>query len=117
MGTFAPIHPSKTLVTDTFIKMNYTVLLVLGMAALVAASPIFEFSGEDANHEQDGSPGESVEGSYSWTSPEGTEFYVRYVADENGYRIVESNAVPINHDGVAADGNQGAFGSYEEEEK
>ncbi|CAL4078454.1 unnamed protein product, partial [Meganyctiphanes norvegica] len=107
---------TTTCVTHSIADMNYTVLLVLGMAALVAAAPVFEFEGEDANHEQDGSPGEAVEGSYSWTSPEGIEFYVRYVADADGYRIVESNAVPINHDGVAADGNQGAFGSYEEEE-
>ena len=53
---------------------------------------------------------------FSWTSPEGEEFYVKYIADENGYRIVESNAVPVSADGVAADGNQGSFSGEEGEE-
>merc|ERR1712001_699881 len=99
----------------THTTMKITMAILLGLVALAVARPsIFDFEGEDASHEQDGSPGEEVQGSYSWTSPEGDEFYVKYVADEDGYRIVESNAVPVNHDGVAADGNQGAFGSYEE---
>merc|ERR1712058_126596 len=45
---------------------------------------------------------------------DGNDFYVSYVADEDGYRIVESNAVPVTRDGVAANGHQGAFESYEE---
>merc|ERR1712001_57814 len=80
----------------THTTMKITMAILLGLVALAVARPsIFDFEGEDADHEQDGSPGEEVQGSYSWTSPEGDEFYV-------------------NHDGVAADGNQGAFGSYEE---
>merc|ERR1712002_769669 len=106
----------KTTTTYEHTTMKITMAIFFGLVALAVAAPtIFDFEGEDASHEQDGSPGEEVQGSYSWTSPEGEEFYVRYVADEDGYRIVESNAVPINHDGVSADGNQGAFGSYEEE--
>ena len=34
---------------------------------------------------QFGSESESVEGSYSFTSPEGQEVSVSYTADENGY--------------------------------
>ena len=47
--------------------------------------------------------------SNSWKSPEGLDFFVRYVADSNGYRVIESNAVPASSDGVLADGNQGSF--------
>merc|ERR1712002_486547 len=115
MGTTHRYTPPRRHSHRHTLEMKYIVVLVLGMAALVAATPVFDFEGDDASHEQNGSPGDSVEGFYSWTSPEGTSFYVRYVADEDGYRIVESNAVPVNHDGVSADGNQGAFGSYEEE--
>ncbi|KAG7170525.1 hypothetical protein Hamer_G023992 [Homarus americanus] len=38
-----------------------------------------------------------------------------YVADEHGYRVVESNAVPISSWGAKADGNQGSFVDYESE--
>ena len=34
---------------------------------------------------QFGSESESVEGSYSFTSPEGQEVAISYTADENGY--------------------------------
>ncbi|XP_071534584.1 uncharacterized protein [Panulirus ornatus] len=98
--------------------MKYTVIFVtLAMVALVAARPdtIMAFEGEDHQQEQEGDAGEKVEGSYSWTSPEGDEFSVKYVADEDGYRVVESNAVPTNPDGVAADGNQGSFADYDGE--
>merc|ERR1712055_370893 len=104
-------------ITYTHTTMKITMAILLGLVAVAVARPtVFDFEGDDASHEQEGSPGEEVQGSYRWTSPEGDEFYVKYVADEDGYRIVESNAVPVNHDGVAADGNQGAFGSYEEED-
>merc|ERR1739838_829388 len=110
-----PIPPPRKQRLHTHTTMKITMAILLGLVAVAIARPtIFDFEGEDASHEQDGSPGEEVQGSYSWTSPEGDEFYVKYVADGDGYRIVESNAVPVNHDGVAADGNQGAFGSYEE---
>merc|ERR1712121_352762 len=114
-----PTDPSSWKTTNTYehTTMKITMAILFGLVALAVAAPtVFDFEGEDASHEQEGSPGEEVQGSYHWTSPEGEEFYVRYVADEDGYRVVESNAVPVNHDGVAADGNQGAFGSYEEGE-
>ncbi|XP_063883618.1 trigger factor-like [Scylla paramamosain] len=46
-------------------------------------------------------------------SPEGVEYFVNYVADEDGFRILESNAVPVSSAGVKADGSQGAFHSDE----
>ncbi|XP_050702018.1 cuticle protein AM1199-like isoform X9 [Eriocheir sinensis] len=87
----------------------YTAALVLSLAAVVACHPGFDFEGDDQSHDQTGEAGSNVEGSYRWTSPEGEEFFVRYVADELGYRVMESNAVPHDADGTSADGNQGSF--------
>lgn len=50
----------------------------------------------------------------SWTSPEGEQYFVKYIADDDGFRILESNAVPAVGD-VRADGNQGSFFSSEED--
>ncbi|XP_064102158.1 cuticle protein 16.8-like [Macrobrachium nipponense] len=95
--------------------MKYTLILAMACAAcLVKGAPtVFDFEGDDHFHKQEGEPGNKVEGYYSWTSPEGEEFYVKYVADEDGYRVVDSNAVPVSHAGVKADGNQGSFGGEE----
>ncbi|XP_071534956.1 uncharacterized protein [Panulirus ornatus] len=112
------IHHFYPLLTLPYLSPLFQVIIVtLAMVAFVAARPdsIMAFEGEDHQQEQEGDAGEKVEGSYSWTSPEGEEFYVKYVADEDGYRVVESNAVPIDADGVAADGNQGSFSDYEGE--
>ncbi|XP_064102134.1 uncharacterized protein LOC135212533 [Macrobrachium nipponense] len=100
--------------------MEFKVVIILtALAALTSAHPgtVLDIAEEDHAHKQEGETGHKVEGSYSWTSPEGTEFYVKYIADELGYRIVESNAVPISSGGVAADGNQGSFSGEEGEEK
>ncbi|XP_068214468.1 uncharacterized protein [Palaemon carinicauda] len=90
--------------------------LFLCFGVLVSANPgsIMDFEGDEHQHQQEGQGGEAVQGSYSWTSPEGSEFYVKYIADENGYRVVESNAIPVDADGVAADGNQGSFSGEDE---
>ncbi|KAG7170541.1 putative Insect cuticle protein domain-containing protein 14 [Homarus americanus] len=53
-------------------------------------------------------------GQESWTSPEGKEYFVKYEADENGFRIVESNVVPATDGGMLADGAQGSFVSLED---
>ncbi|XP_066957088.1 pupal cuticle protein-like [Macrobrachium rosenbergii] len=89
--------------------------VILGLVAITALvhgrrkNTIYEFETDDQSQEQRGEAGVAVKGSYSWVSPEGIEYRVKYVADELGYRIVSSNAVPINQQGVAADGNQGSF--------
>ncbi|XP_069983791.1 uncharacterized protein [Penaeus vannamei] len=100
-------------IADAFFSTLSVLLVVVVLA--VAQPEILDFEGEDHQHHQEGDAGDHVEGSYSWTSPEGEEFHVQYVADEDGYRVLESNAVPVNHDGMAADGNQGAFGEEEGE--
>ncbi|KAK8383114.1 hypothetical protein O3P69_011557 [Scylla paramamosain] len=78
--------------------MKLLVVAALGLASLVAARPsndIFDFEGDNAEHEQEGVAGKSVTGEYKWESPEGLEFEVKYIADDKGYRILESNAVPV----------------------
>ncbi|XP_064102171.1 uncharacterized protein LOC135212557 [Macrobrachium nipponense] len=83
--------------------------LLLIVFTVTVTSSIVDFETKNQMQVQDGVPGENVDGTYFWISPENYAFLVRYVADEKGYRVVESNAVPINADGVAADGSQGAM--------
>ncbi|XP_068214682.1 cuticle protein CP575-like [Palaemon carinicauda] len=87
--------------------MKVMLLVLLGLVALAAARPdeVLDFEGDDAEHEQEGSPGNSVTGEYTWESPEGIEYVVRYIADDKGYRVLESNAVP-SAGGVMAGGEQ-----------
>ncbi|XP_071534848.1 cuticle protein CP575-like [Panulirus ornatus] len=87
--------------------MKVLLIIALGLVALAAAKPneIFDFDGENAEHDQDGDPGQAVTGEYKWQSPEGNEFVVKYIADDKGYRVLESNAVPST-DGVLANGEQ-----------
>ncbi|XP_066957087.1 uncharacterized protein [Macrobrachium rosenbergii] len=83
--------------------------LLLILFSTNVTSSIVDFEAKNQTQVQDGVPGENVDGTFFWISPENHAFLVRYVADEKGYRVVESNAVPINADGVAADGSQGAM--------
>ncbi|XP_042219397.1 cuticle protein 16.8-like [Homarus americanus] len=97
--------------------MKCSVLLVLlGLVSLVAARPesILDLSVEDFHQDMDIDEDNTITGSYSWTSPSGEQFFVKYIADKNGFRILESNAVPVTVGGVAADGRQGASHSSEE---
>ncbi|XP_071534561.1 uncharacterized protein [Panulirus ornatus] len=89
------------------------VLVLMGLAALAAARPGSIIDLDDFHHDLS-IENTVVTGTYSWTSPEGVEFFIKYVADDNGYRVVESNAVPITANGVRADGAQGSFFSSEE---
>lgn len=51
-----------------------------------------------------------------WTDDDGNTHFVKYIADEDGYRVLESNVVPADGTGVRADGRQGAFVSFEEDD-
>ncbi|XP_076028415.1 uncharacterized protein LOC143017510 [Oratosquilla oratoria] len=96
-------------------KFFTALLLVTSLVAFVACRPdgFLDISLEDIHHEAAGIAGQKVTGSYSWTSPDGTEFFVKYVADKFGYRVVESNAVPFTGAGVSANGRQVHFDSPE----
>ncbi|XP_063589686.1 cuticular protein 47Eg-like [Penaeus indicus] len=90
------------------------VLALLALVAVAAARPgsVVDLDFDDFHVDQD-ITNRVVQGTYSWTSPKGDKFFVKYIADNNGYRVVESNAVPVTN-GVAADGNQGSFDSFED---
>ncbi|KAK8720877.1 hypothetical protein OTU49_013034 [Cherax quadricarinatus] len=96
--------------------MKCFVLVFLGLVALVAARPDKDLD-DDFHQEQNIDDDNTITGSYSWTSPEGVEYFVKYIADGDGYRVLESNAVPVTADGVRADGTQGSFTSSEEDRK
>ncbi|KAG7170531.1 larval cuticle protein 4-like [Homarus americanus] len=95
--------------------MKCAVLVLLAMAALVAARPdnVLDLDLDDLHHDQSIDDDATITGTYRWTSPEGEEFFVSYIADDKGYRVVESNAVPVTADGVAANGAQGSLSSEE----
>ncbi|XP_037781222.1 cuticular protein 47Eg-like [Penaeus monodon] len=90
------------------------VLAFLALVAVAAARPgsVLDLDFDDFHIDQD-ITNRVMQGTYSWTSPEGDKFFIKYIADDDGYRIVESNAVPVTN-GVAADGNQGSFDSFED---
>merc|ERR1712212_603575 len=95
-----------TTITATM-KASTTLVLALTIVrvAVVLGDDVFSYEGDNHQHSQDGDAGDSVQGEYSWTSPEGEEFHVKYVADDKGYRAY-SDAIPKDHDGVAANGEQ-----------
>ncbi|XP_064104173.1 uncharacterized protein LOC135214002 [Macrobrachium nipponense] len=100
--------------------MKLTLFVLLGLvAALTFARPdsVLDLDLDDIHHDQDIDDDQVITGTYSWTSPEGSEFFVRYVADEDGYRVLESNAVPVSDDGVRANGQQGSFDSDEDDDR
>nr|XP_027213685.1 uncharacterized protein LOC113806719 [Penaeus vannamei] len=95
--------------------MKITFLVLLGLAPSPPARPenVLDLDLDDLHHDQDVDD-QVVTGTYSWTSPEGDQYFVKYIADDDGFRILESNAVPAVGD-VRADGNQGSFFSSEED--
>ncbi|CAL4061609.1 unnamed protein product, partial [Meganyctiphanes norvegica] len=91
-------------------------IVLLGLVVLAAARPDSIVSEEDISIEHDVDDDGVITGSYRFTDPEGNENFVKYIADEDGYRILESNVVPATLDNVRADGNQGSFTSFESDE-
>ncbi|KAA0201321.1 Cuticle Protein CPR RR Uncl [Hyalella azteca] len=86
--------------------MKFQILLLLvSLAAFVAARPndILDFESDQGEHEQEGVAGSAVEGEYKWTSPDGEEHYVKYVADRNGYRVLDTDALPSAPEPVEAE--------------
>merc|ERR1711970_570855 len=88
-------------------------LVLLGLFALAVARPDNSFDADDIAIEHDVDDDGVITGSYTFTDPDGNQQFVKYVADEDGYRILESNVVPATLDNVRADGNQGSFTSVE----
>merc|ERR1711890_184637 len=55
---------------------------------------IFSYSADTHAQSASGDAGNSVEGEYSYTAPNGDEILVTYTADENGY-VAKSSALPV----------------------
>ncbi|CAL4095636.1 unnamed protein product, partial [Meganyctiphanes norvegica] len=91
-------------------------IVLLGLIVLAAARPDLIVEEDDIAIEHDIDDDGVITGSYTFTDDEGNQQFVKYVADEDGYRILESNVVPATIDNVRADGNQGSFTSFESDE-
>merc|ERR1712055_1189514 len=77
-------------------NMNSLLILscVFGLA-LARPQEIFSYSADSHAQSASGDAGNSVEGSYSYTAPNGDEIVVTYTADaENGY-VAKSSALPV----------------------
>ncbi|XP_066956100.1 uncharacterized protein [Macrobrachium rosenbergii] len=94
----------------------FQIAVVLAMVAMVYARPdsVLDIDLEDILMDQDIAEDSTVTGSYTWTDPEGNQHFVKYVADDDGFRVLESNVVPATADGVRANGEQGSFVSLED---
>merc|ERR1712055_530455 len=77
-------------------NMNSLLILscVFGLA-LARPQEIFSYSADSHAQSASGDAGNAVEGSYSYTTPNGDEIVVTYTADaENGY-VAKSSALPV----------------------
>merc|ERR1712168_945027 len=111
-----PLYEYRTTTTTTITdKMKFQLILLVSLVGMSLASPGLDFSVDSEgpeseeihhSHKQEGLTGTAVTGQYSWESPEGITFVVRYIADDKGYRVLESNAIPT-HNGLRANGEQG----------
>ncbi|XP_064101929.1 uncharacterized protein LOC135212455 [Macrobrachium nipponense] len=97
--------------------MKFTLVFLLGVVALSTGRPdsIFDFDLDDFGHSQEIDDDHVITGSYTWTAPDGTQFFVRYIADDDGYRVLDSNAIPVSPFGLRANGQQGSFFRSSEE--
>merc|ERR1712168_618634 len=82
--------------TDKYSNMNSMLIFVcLIGAALARPQEIFSYEADTHAQSASGDAGNSVEGSYSYTAPNGDEIVVTYTADaENGY-VAKSSALPV----------------------
>merc|ERR1712055_903534 len=113
MGLFEHEHHDNNY---SNMKVQMIFLVTLVVVSLSMANPVLDFtvnheaegSSEEIHHshKQEGQTGTAVTGEYSWQSPEGITFVVRYIADTKGFRVIESNAIPTAN-GQRANGEQG----------
>merc|ERR1712055_500888 len=81
--------------TEKYSNMNSVLIFICVFgAALARPGEIFSYEADTHAQSASGDAGNSVEGSYSYTAPNGDEIVVTYTADENGY-IAKSNALPV----------------------
>lgn len=94
------------------------VLALLGCVAMAVAAPMTVSNvQENFSHIQEiDDDGDEITGTYKWVGPGGNEYFVTYIADDDGFRVLDSNAVPVTAGGVRADGTQGSFNSDEDDD-
>ncbi|CAL4073076.1 unnamed protein product, partial [Meganyctiphanes norvegica] len=74
-------------------NMKLMCIVLLGLVSVAWCRPsndILDIDLSNHEHEQEGEAGVAVEGEYSWVHPNGQEFVVRYIADDNGFRVLDS---------------------------
>merc|ERR1712055_498972 len=81
--------------TEKYSNMNSVLIFICVFgAALARPGEIFSYEADTHAQSASGDAGNSVEGSYSYTAPNGDEIVVTYTADENGY-VAKSSALPV----------------------
>merc|ERR1711970_497686 len=115
MGTLFEFEHHDNNLVNMKVQMIFLVSLVVVSVSLSMANPVLDFTVDSEgpeseeihhSHKQEGLTGTAVTGEYSWESPEGITFVVRYIADTQGFRVIESNAIPTAN-GLRANGEQG----------
>merc|ERR1712142_1038174 len=106
-------------------NMKLLCIVLLGLVAVACCRPseILDIDLDNHEHEQEGEAGHAVEGEYSWTHPNGQEFVVKYIADDMGFRVLDSE-LPAAPEEPEADSEETAavvyaavvVGSSEEED-
>jgi len=97
------------------INMNSKLMMLLLVGVACVSAMTVENVQEKFSHVQEiDDDGDSITGTYKWEDPLGNTHFVTYVADEDGYRVTDSDVVPATVDGVRADGAQGASNSGED---
>ena len=83
---------SVNIYTNSELFFSFQVFLTLTVAAGCLAAPrnIFNYNTDSLTGTQSGTPGRAVSGGYSWTAPNGQQVSINYIADGQGYRIVNS---------------------------
>merc|ERR1712212_555438 len=104
----APPHQKSSVA-----KMKLQVAVMLfGMVAAALARPaqeIIDYENGDHEHEQEGVPGTSVTGEYTWTNAAGETYDIKYIADHLGYRVVESDDAFVEDNLPASVADDGDF--------
>lgn len=63
--------------------------MMLVATTMAAFSTIYNYEVDNLfSNKQDGAPGDAVTGEYFWYGPDGIKYVTKYVADNDGYRLV-----------------------------
>merc|ERR1712121_182993 len=85
---------------SSFLDFDMGVLLFLSLVGLSTAATIFEYSDPEKglHHRQNGDPGTEVEGTYSFSVPEGSNLQVAYTAGDQGFQATADHLPVVPQD-------------------